>query len=328
MKKMKGYIMVYKKRTLLLSLVLLLSFALPAQAAGAADIQDIRGHWAECQMAWAREHGVLTGTSPTALSPDGVTTRAMAVAILYRYAGSPAADGSLPFVDVPSNAYYANGLVWAVQEGIAAGTSQTTFCPDKSISKEDFTVMLYRLCSSRHGVPDPADDALDNQTDAAEIHAYAKEAMAWAVDDLVLVNKNLPGSVLSPRAPMSRAEAVHLLRQYDCLVEGHPAQLYHFDPDSIQKIAFSLQEETFSVTDPSEIQRFVETINGFSYTGQHTPAGAGGWAPFCATLWFKTAGILPQTLFISPNGIGEYYIVSPDQPYFTAEWFQSFQPDV
>ena len=144
MKKMKGYIMVYKKRTLLLSLVLLLSFALPAQAAGAADIQDIRGHWAECQMAWAREHGVLTGTSPTALSPDGVTTRAMAVAILYRYAGSPAADGSLPFVDVPSNAYYAKAVDWTFANGITTGMDYGAFGPDTACTRAQIVTFLYR----------------------------------------------------------------------------------------------------------------------------------------------------------------------------------------
>ena len=80
-----------KKRFVLpLCLLLLLSLCAPAYAAADAPFADIHGHWAECQMTWAQEAGILTGTSSTTLSPDDTATRAMAVTVLYRYAGSPA----------------------------------------------------------------------------------------------------------------------------------------------------------------------------------------------------------------------------------------------
>lgn len=318
-----------KKRFVLpLCLLLLLSLCAPAYAAADAPFADIHGHWAECHMTWAQEAGILTGTSSTTLSPDDTATRAMAVTVLYRYAGSPAVEGTSGFADVPADAYYADSAAWAAQAGIAAGKTETAFCPNAPVSKEDFAVMLYRLCTARHGVPEVSPDALVNIEDAGNIHGYARDAVAWAVEDLVLVNKNLPLSRLLPQASLTRGDLAHLLRQYDCLVEGNPAQLYRFDPDEVEKIAVDLYqgEVTFLITEPAEIQRFVEKVNGFSYTGQHTPAGAGKQFPYHVVLWFKDLE-LPKGLFMDSNRIGNFYSTSsPDQPYFTSEWFQSFYP--
>ena len=64
-----------KKRFVLpLCLLLLLSLCAPAYAAADAPFADIHGHWAECQMAWAQEAGILTGTSSTTPSPDDTAT--------------------------------------------------------------------------------------------------------------------------------------------------------------------------------------------------------------------------------------------------------------
>ena len=319
-----------KKRFVLsLCLLLLLSLCAPAYAAADAPFADIHGHWAECQMAWAQEAGILTGTSSTTLSPDDAATRAMAVTVLYRYAGSPAVEGTSGFADVPADAYYTDGVAWAVQEGITAGKTPTAFCPNEVVSKEDFSVMLHLLCIARHGVPEVSPDALVNMQDAGDIHGYARDAMAWAVEALVLVNKNLPLSRLLPQAPLTRGDLAHLLRQYDCLVEGHPAQLYMLDPDEIKEIAVSVHqgEVAFLITEPAEIQRFVEKINSFTYTGQNTPAGAGRVFPYYAAVWFRQTGRLPTGLHMDSNCIGDFYSTSsPDQPYFTSEWFQSFYP--
>ena len=119
-----------KKRFVLpLCLLLLLSLCAPAYAAADAPFADIHGHWAECQMTWAQEAGILTGTSSTTLSPDDTATRAMAVTVLYRYAGSPAVEGTSGFADVPADAYYADGVAWCVQAGLITGKTETAFRP-------------------------------------------------------------------------------------------------------------------------------------------------------------------------------------------------------
>ena len=93
---------------------------------------------------WAVANGITSGTSATAFEPDAPVTRAQVVTFLYRDAGSPSASGSTSFADVPTNAYYADAVRWAVTQGITAGTSATTFSPDESCTRAQIVTFLYR----------------------------------------------------------------------------------------------------------------------------------------------------------------------------------------
>ena len=200
-----------KKRFVLpLCLLLLLSLCAPAYAAADAPFADIHGHWAECQMTWAQEAGILTGTSSTTLSPDDTATRAMAVTVLYRYAGSPAVEGTSGFADVPADAYYADGVAWCVQAGLITGKTETAFRPGDPMTREEFAATLYRLLVDRHGVPEQVGEnnvtTLADFADAQSVSAFAQDAMAWAVGDLFLSGGGKPG----PAVPLlSGGRALH-----------------------------------------------------------------------------------------------------------------------
>ena len=112
-----------RSRALLLSLVLMLSLAVPAFAAaedtGFSDV-DADAWYAEA-VAYCREKGIMNGTSGTAFEPDSSLTRAMLVTVLYRSAGSPAVAGSDNFSDTMPGAYYENAVLWAGQQGLVNG---------------------------------------------------------------------------------------------------------------------------------------------------------------------------------------------------------------
>lgn len=93
---------------------------------------------------WAVERGITSGTSATAFSPDAAVTRGQTVAFLHRAAGSPTADGSTPFADVASDAFYASAVQWAVGKGVTSGTSATTFSPDNNCTRAEIAAFLYR----------------------------------------------------------------------------------------------------------------------------------------------------------------------------------------
>ncbi|USF25624.1 hypothetical protein N510_000647 [Firmicutes bacterium ASF500] len=93
---------------------------------------------------WAVEEGITAGTSETTFSPDKTCTRAEAMAFLHRSEGSPAASGVGSFTDVPADAYYTNAVAWAVKSEITAGTSETTFSPDKTCTRAEIVTFLYR----------------------------------------------------------------------------------------------------------------------------------------------------------------------------------------
>ena len=93
---------------------------------------------------WAVEKGVTSGTSATTFSPDATVTRGQTVTFLYRNAGSPDVTGTMPFTDVEADAYYAKAVLWAVQQKITTGTSETTFSPANDCTRGQIVTFLYR----------------------------------------------------------------------------------------------------------------------------------------------------------------------------------------
>lgn len=95
---------------------------------------------------WAVENGIATGTTSTTFSPERACTRAQTVTFLWRFAGSPApAEETLPFTDVRANAYYRQAVLWAWQNQITSGTSDTTFSPNVTCSRGHAVTFLYRI---------------------------------------------------------------------------------------------------------------------------------------------------------------------------------------
>lgn len=92
---------------------------------------------------WAVENGITNGTSGTTFSPESAVSRAQAVTFLWRSASSPAASG-VSFDDVADEAYYAQAVAWAAQEGITSGTGGNSFSPDLIVSRAQAVTFLYR----------------------------------------------------------------------------------------------------------------------------------------------------------------------------------------
>lgn len=93
---------------------------------------------------WAVEAGITQGTSATTFNPDKTCSRAEAVTFLYRAASGKASSGTVPFTDVPANAYYKDAVLWAVAENVTQGTGSSTFSPDKTCSRAEIVTFLYR----------------------------------------------------------------------------------------------------------------------------------------------------------------------------------------
>ena len=111
-----------------------------------ADWADVdQSAWYAAAVNYVIEHGVMGSTDARVkvFTPNGTVTRAQTVTFLYRAAGSPAASGS-SFTDVPSNAYYAAAVRWAVSHNITSGTSSSTFSPNGFCTRGQIVTFLYR----------------------------------------------------------------------------------------------------------------------------------------------------------------------------------------
>ena len=95
-------------------------------------------------VAWAVENGVAKGVSETAFSPDTSCTRAQIVTFLWRAQQSPASGGENPFADVPAAAYYYNAVLWAVENDVAKGVSETAFAPNDHCTRAQIVTLIYR----------------------------------------------------------------------------------------------------------------------------------------------------------------------------------------
>ena len=95
-------------------------------------------------VAWAVENGVAKGVSETAFAPDTSCTRAQIVTFLWRAQQSPASGGENPFTDVPADAYYAQAVAWAVENGAAKGVNETAFAPDDNCTRAQIVTLIYR----------------------------------------------------------------------------------------------------------------------------------------------------------------------------------------
>ena len=153
-------------------------------------------------IAWAEEQGITTGTSATTFSPDVSCTRAQIVTLLWRAAGSPSANGNNPFTDVPQGSYYYDAVLWAVSQGITAGTSATTFSPDTACTRAQAVTFLYRAAGS------PAANGSDPFTDVFS-GAYYAGAVQWAVGRSITHGTST--TTFSPDAGCTRAQIVTFL---------------------------------------------------------------------------------------------------------------------
>ena len=151
---------------------------------------------------WAVENGITNGTTAATFSPDGPCTRAQIVTFLWRAAGSPAASGSNPFTDVSQGSYYYDAVLWAVSQGITAGTSATTFSPDTACTRAQAVTFLYRAAGS------PAANGSDPFTDVFS-GAYYAGAVQWAVGRSITHGTST--TTFSPDAGCTRAQIVTFL---------------------------------------------------------------------------------------------------------------------
>ena len=161
------------------------------------------GSYYEDAVDWAVENGITQGTDDTHFSPDGICTRAQAVTFLWRAAGSPEPKtNTMPFTDVNAGSYYYDAVLWAVENGITKGTSDTTFSPNMTCSRAQIVAFLWRSEKSpAAGTANPFADVKST--------AYYADAVLWAVREDI--TKGTTNTTFSPDADCTRAQIVTFL---------------------------------------------------------------------------------------------------------------------
>ena len=189
-------------------------------ATGSVDVTqmftDVTKNWAYPGIQYCVTHGIMGGMGDGTFAPTGTTTRAQIVQILYNLEGTPAVSGTTPFTDLTAN-WYKPAILWAYQNNVVAGTSPTTFDPERPVTREQIAVILTQYMFhvlKMNRTWTPAD--LSKFPDGAQVSSWAKEAMQDAVA-LGLINgtKTPDGLVyLDPQGSAARQQVATILMNF------------------------------------------------------------------------------------------------------------------
>ena len=174
-----------------------------------------RNGWYHEYVDWVLKNGVMNGVGGGLFEPNGETTRAMLVMVLYRMAGAPDMAGrESSFTDVSADSWYGAAVIWASENGIVNGVGGGLFDPDASLTREQMAMMLYRFAGYLGSNTEKRAD-LSAYGDADAVSAAAQDAMAWAVAEGLVNGRS--AAELAPKAGATRAELATILFRFAAL---------------------------------------------------------------------------------------------------------------
>jgi len=152
---------------------------------------------------WAAQNGVTGGVADGLFGSDQPCTRAQIITFLWRAAGSPAPQGSAKLPgDVSGSAYYAQAVLWALENGVASGTGPDAFSPDAPCTRAQSVTFLFRAAGS------PASAAASSFRDVAAADYFAP-AVTWAQRNSV--TSGVGSGQFGPHQTCTRAQIITFL---------------------------------------------------------------------------------------------------------------------
>ena len=153
---------------------------------------------------WAVNMGITSGLSATEFGPNAPCNRAQVVTFLWRAAGSPKPSSDVnPFTDVAKGSFYEQAVLWAVENGITNGLTETTFGPDATCNRAQVVTFLHRAA----GGHDP--EMMVNPFTDVEVGSFYEKAVIWAVERGITTG--LTETTFGPDATCNRAQVVTFL---------------------------------------------------------------------------------------------------------------------
>ena len=199
-----------KKRLLACALALVMALGMLSGSVLAADygFSDVSASdWYYDAVCFVADSGLMDGTG-NGFEPERTISRAMLWTVLARVDGQNAKRSTAPD-------WYAAAQLWAVRKDISDGSD-----PNGTLTREQLAAMLYRYAQRKGLVRVSPCAELEVFSDAADVSAYAREAMQWAVETGVI--SGMDGR-LSPKSGATRAQVAQILYRL-CRTWNLPAQ--------------------------------------------------------------------------------------------------------
>lgn len=156
------------------------------------------------------EKNLMNGVSKDKFSPNENLTRAMAITILYRLAGSPQVNDENTFTDV-EDGYYKNAVIWGVKNNIVKGIGNKLFAPNRFVTREELMTMLFRY-AKLVGKDTSVNAGVNMFKDGSSVSDWAKESFGYAIGS-GLINGYEDGT-LKPQKNITRAEIAKIIKSF------------------------------------------------------------------------------------------------------------------
>ncbi len=175
---------------------------------------DATGHWAEWYINLATKKGLFKGNDAGMFNPDENVTRAQFVTVLWRMAGSPTVEDSVPFTDIDHQIdEFKAAIAWGYTMGYINGTSETTFDPDGSLTREAAMKMLHSYSGGKSGMEMMVAFVYDGHfEDSSSISSWAKPSVWWSVYHRLI--SGTTETTISPQNTATRAQLAKILVNY------------------------------------------------------------------------------------------------------------------
>ena len=231
-----------------------------------ADVS--RADWFYPYVNFVTSRNLIAGKNGK-FAPNENLTRAALVEALYNMEGNPAVTSVLKFTDVKADATYKNAVLWATENGIVNGVTETEFAPEAHITREQLATIIYRYAKFNNtSYKAGSDDKLASFGDAASIAEYAKEGVLYAVENGIL--SGFEDSTMRPQGNTTRAQAA-------AIVNRVAANFGCANPEETYKLALSRAEKFFE--DVSDYKYEVSFVNEFKAAYENNKKQATGATP-------------------------------------------------
>ena len=225
--------------------------------------------WYIPSIQYVYENNIMTGKGNLKFAPNASIKREEFTQILYSIDGKPERGRTdNPFEDV-KDAWYKDSVLWAMDNSIVSGKSETRFGIGQNITREELALMLYKYARIHNFDVwiDPGKN-LDGFKDGKKVSGWALEAVEWTVQRGIISGKGnaTDGYRIDPQKGASRAECAAMITKFMQLYGGN----LHLAVDDIEEpIALPMEEteelplpedETEDIIDDEEDQEEPEEI--------------------------------------------------------------------
>ncbi len=169
-----------------------------------ADYTD--DYYATAAIQFCYDNGLMVGVAEDKFAPKSTTLRAEVATIVCRMLeGTPGT--TTRFTDVAADAWYTPYIAWADEAKVMIGVSEKEFAPEANITREELVTVLWRISGSPE-----SETSLKDFADAEKVSGYAQTAMAWAVENHVILGTDL--KTLEPGVTATREEMAAIFMRF------------------------------------------------------------------------------------------------------------------